>query len=283
MQKNKRFIIAFYTHKIFQKLSYFLGYPINKGICLSSENLDLDPLPFHKTYWPDVQIPFNLLEVAFTPIAKPNFIKKNFLSKVYHNYFIFNFLNLHLLPDLLTKIIHNYYKHYSVIDDLKLMHQSWFSAIMRYANLVEFKLTLSWFGSFNTLKFPWLYFFTIVDILETALIPIVGSDYWGVTVELPCLYFIVGTLADEINHLVLTVPYLSSEAKISKIVFKKQVREILVFSTIPILWYKFKTPNNLIKIWHSKNLNQKQFIKLIEKDLNIQLIPDLIIIKPEIL
>jgi len=145
---------------------------------------------------------------------------------------------------------------------------------MIYTHMLEIRSTSTWFSRFNPFEFPWNYFCALIDPFESYITRFLPVEFFQISIEMPFLLVTFGFIADQINHLVYTIPYISSEAKPSGIFIRRKLRKILVFSTIPILWCKSKIPNIIREFWYSKHFNIIEFLTLIKKDLNIDILPD---------
>ena len=87
----------------------------------------------------------------------------------------------------------------------------------------------------------------------------------------------LGVIADSLNHLVFTMPFLPSEAEETKLVVNNEMRDVLVFHYLPILWYKHPIPNDIREFWYSQRPDILEYMQTAYKDLNLQLLPNKII------
>ena len=115
-------------HKIFQILSFFLGYPYNKGIPIPQNFSDFSK-PEHITLWPNVQPALKWSEIFFTPTPRMNLIKKYNQKNFYTSFFIFDYTNINFLPNLISKIIYNHFKIYNEIKSLRKIRKKFLSGL----------------------------------------------------------------------------------------------------------------------------------------------------------
>jgi hypothetical protein len=81
---------------------------------------------------------------------------------------------------------------------------------MVYSQIVILRIALSWYIYINPYTFPWCYLAAAVDWTEDVLQGIVSdprSKYYWVFLG------ILGVVADSLNHLVFTMPFLQVKAK----------------------------------------------------------------------
>ena len=124
--------------------------------------------------------------------------------------------------------------------------------------------------------FPWSYLAAAVDWTEDVLQGIVPSVL-GVNVTGSVFLGALGVIADSLNHLVFTMPFLPSEAEETKLVVNNEMRDVLVFHYLPILWYKHPIPNDIREFWYSQRPDILEYMQTAYKDLNLQLLPNKII------
>ena len=56
-----------------------------------------------------------------------------------------------------------------------------------------------------------------------------------------------------------------------------QIKDVLVFHYLPILWYKHPIPNDIREFWYSQRPDILEYMQTAYKDLDLQLLPDRII------
>ena len=142
--------------------------------------------------------------------------------------------------------------------------------------MVILRITISWLIWINPYTFPWSYLAAAVDWTEDVLQGIVPSVL-GVNVTGSVFLGALGVIADSLNHLVFTMPFLPSEAEETKLVVNNELRDVLVFHYLPISWYKHPIPNDIREYWYSERPDILEYMQTAYKDLNLQLLPNRII------
>ena len=261
-------------HRIFRICAYFFGYPYNKGILKVTDSSDFF-IPYHITFWPVVQPAFTWSQVAFTPAPQMNLIRKFISKEFYVNFFIDRYKNINFLPTILSWIIQVYLNIFYEDPFLEKSRKYCFLIPTIYTHMINMRIGSSWFGRFSPFIYPWKYLFLSVDTVEGFVTRFLPIKFFQVSIELPFLLFVSGFIADQVNHLVYTIPYLPSEVMYTSIFNKRRkLRPILFFSNIPVLWCKFQIPNLLKRFWHSKHLNIIEYLSFFYTDLNINALPD---------
>jgi hypothetical protein len=70
------------------------------------------------------------------------------------------------------------------------------------------------------------------------------------------------------------MPFLPSEAEETKLVVNNEMKDVLVFHYLPILWYKHPIPNDVREFWYYQRPDILEYMRNAYKDLNLQLLPD---------
>ena len=99
----------------------------------------------------------------------------------------------------------------------------------------------------------------------------------GVNITGSVFLGIIGVLADSLNHLVFTMPYLPMEGEQTTMLINKRVTEVLVFHYLPILWYRYPIPNELREFWYKERPDILEYMEKAYQNLDIQFLPDNII------
>jgi hypothetical protein len=85
---------------------------------------------------------------------------------------------------------------------------------------------------------------------------------------------ILGVVADSLNHLVFTMPFLPSEGQPAKALINEELREVLVFRYLPILWYRYPIPNEIREYWYNQRPDILKYMQKAYQNLDIQFLPD---------
>jgi len=144
---------------------------------------------------------------------------------------------------------------------------------MVYSQIVILRIALSWFIYINPYTFPWCYLAAAVDWTEDVLQGIVPAIL-GVNITGSVFLGILGVIADSLNHLVFTMPFLPSEGEETKLLINQQMKDVLVFHYLPILWYRYPIPNEIKEFWYKERPDILNYMQKAYKDLDIQFLPD---------
>jgi uncharacterized protein YggT (Ycf19 family) len=147
---------------------------------------------------------------------------------------------------------------------------------MVYSQIVILRIALSWFIYINPYTFPWCYIAAAVDWTEDVLQGIVPAIL-GVNITGSVFLGILGILADSLNHLVFTMPFLPSEGEETKLLINQQMKDVLVFHYLPILWYRYPVPNEIREYWYKERPDILEYLQKAYKDFDIQFLPDRIV------
>jgi hypothetical protein len=275
------------VENFFKKIAELFGYPKNPGMPTIYEMPNetyarsqfFDSLPTHKTYWPPIQQPETWFEMILGPAPKletiPRYIYEN-REEGFYSFYVENYKNLYFLPDWLSEFIQVQLNICLDISVLETIREVLFIGLMVYSQMVVVRIAISWLIYINPYTFPWCYLAAAVDWTEDVLQGIVPAIL-GVNITGSVFLGILGVIADSLNHLVFTMPFLPSEAEETKVLINNDTKDILVFHYLPILWYRHSIPNNIREYWYYKNPEILDYMQKSYKDLNIQFLPDNII------
>jgi hypothetical protein len=147
---------------------------------------------------------------------------------------------------------------------------------MIYSQMVVLRIAISWLIYINPYTFPWCYLAAAVDWTEDVLQGIVPAIL-GVNITGSVFLGALGVLADSLNHLVFTMPFLPSEAEETKLLINQEMKDVLVFHYLPILWYRDPIPNNVREFWYYQRPDILEYMQTAYKDLDIQFLPNSVI------
>jgi uncharacterized protein YggT (Ycf19 family) len=159
---------------------------------------------------------------------------------------------------------------------LETIREVLFVGLMVYSQIVILRIALSWFIYINPYTFPWCYLAAAVDWTEDVLQGIVPAIL-GVNITGSVFLGILGVIADSLNHLVFTMPFLPSEGEETKLLINQQMKDVLVFHYLPILWYRAPIPNEIREFWYKERPDILNYMQKAYKDLDIQFLPDNIV------
>ena len=292
MSLDEKFIpvrSAFYdlVSNFFKTIAGLFGYPRNPGMPtisdlpsnLYSRSTFIDNLPTHRTSWPPVQRPETWFDMVFGPSPKvepvPRYIYES-KEEGFYNFYIENYKNIYFLPDWLSEFIQVRLNLCLDISFLETIREVLFVGLVVYSQLIMLRIALSWYIYINPYTFPWCYLAAAVDWTEDILQGIVPSIL-GVNVTGSVFLGILGITADSLNHLVFTMPFLPSEGEETKLLINQQMKDVLVFHYLPILWYRYPIPNDIREFWYKERPDILNFMQKAYKELDIQFLPDTVI------
>lgn len=271
----------------FKKIAGLFGYPQNPGMPTIYEMPNeryvrsqfFDCLPMHKTYWPPIQQPETWFEMIVGPAPKIESISRYIYENKeegFYSFYIENYKNLYFLPDWLSEFIQVRLNICLDISLLETVREVLFIGLMIYSQMVVVRIAISWLIYINPYTFPWCYLAAAVDWTEDVLQGIVPAIL-GVNITGSVFLGVLGVIADSLNHLVFTMPFLPSEAEETKVLINNDMKDILVFHYLPILWYRHLIPNNIREYWYYQKPEILEYMQKSYKDLNIQFLPDNVI------
>ena len=292
MSLDEKFIpirTGFYemVESLFQKLAGLFGYPQNPGMPTLNNLTDeasirsqfLENLPSHQTFWPPIQRPETWFEMIFGPSPRlddvPRYVYEN-REEGFYNFYIENYKNLYFLPDWLSEFLQVRLNLCLDISLLEIIREVLFIGLMIYSQMVILRIAISWLIYINPYTFPWCYLAAAVDWTEDVLQGIVPSIL-GVNITGSVFLGGLGVIADSLNHLVFTMPFLPSEAEETKLLINQEMKDVLVFHYLPISWYRYPIPNNIREFWYYQRRDILEYMQTAYKDLHIQFLPNNII------
>ena len=145
--------------------------------------------------------------------------------------------------------------------------------------MVILRIAISWLIYINPYTFPWSYLTTAVDWTEDTLQGIVPSVF-GVNVTGSIFLGALGVVADSLNHLVFTMPFLPSEGEPTKLVINNQMKDVLVFHYLPATWYRFPIPNDIREFWFNERPDILEYMQTSYPNLGLEFLPDDQIVHP---
>ena len=292
MSLDEKFIpirTSFYNFvgNFFEKIAGFFGYPDNPGIPTIQELAGevyvraefLEKLPYRKTDWPPIQRPETWFEMVFGPSPKmdlvPRYIYEN-NEEGFYNFYIENYKNIYFLPDWLSEFIQINLNVCLDITILEIIREVIFLGFVIYTQIVIIRISLSWFIYINPYTVPWCYIAAAVDWTEDVLQGVIPSIL-GVNITGSVFLGILGAFADSLNHVVFTMPFLPSEAEETKLLINQQMKDVLVFHYLPVLWYRYSIPNDIREFWYQERPEILKYMQKAYQDLDISFLPESVI------
>ena len=289
MSLDEKFIpirTGFYemVDSLFKRIAGLFGYPGNPGMPTiydqaSTRSKFLENLPSHRTFWPPIQRPETWFDTIFGPYPKidsvPRYVYEN-RDEGFYNFYIENYKNIYFLPDWFSEFLQVRLHFCLDITLLETIREVLFLGLVIYSQIVILRITLSWFIFINPYTVPWCYIVAAVDWTDEILQGVVPAIL-GVNITGSIFLGILGVLADSFNHLVFTMPFLPSEAEESKLLLQQQMKDVLIFHYLPILWYRYPIPNEIREFWYYQRPEILDYMRKAYQDLGIEFLPDSVV------
>ena len=272
---------------VFKKLAELFGYLENPGMPtvydrpsdVYARSQFIADLPQHRTFWPPVQRPETWFEMIFGPTPKVETVPRYMYEsnqEGFYNFYVENYKNIYFLPDWLSEFIQIRLNICLDITILETIREVLFVGLMVYSQMVILRIALSWFIYINPYTFPWYYLAAAVDWTEDVLQGIVPAIL-GVNITGSIFLGILGVVADSLNHLVFTMPFLPSEGEETQLLINQEMKNVLVFHYLPILWYRHPIPNEIRQFWYRERPDILQYMQKAYLSLDIEFFPDEVI------
>jgi uncharacterized protein YggT (Ycf19 family) len=204
--------------------------------------------------------------------AVPKYIYES-KEEGFYNFYIENYKNIYFLPDWVSEFLQIRFNLCLDLTLLETIREVLFVGLLIYSQIVILRIALSWYISINPYTFPWCYLAAAVDWTEDVLQGIVPAIL-GVNITGSVFLGILGVIADSLNHLVFTMPFLPSEGEETKLLINQQLKDVLVFHYLPILWYRYPIPNDIREFWYTERPDILNYLQTAYKDFDIQFLPD---------
>ena len=260
------------SEKLLYSIAEFLGYPDIPGMPIHPRDEELYEdivsksfLKRHITHIPpkQEQRPETLTEALFGTFPYTMPVEKHFYehkAEGYYNFYIENYRNIFFLPDWLSAYIQ--IKLNITVDhtDLEMSRDIIFYLILLYGTIVSIRTTLFWMITINPYTYPWTIAVEFVDWIYDTLAGILPC-FVGMDLAPTVLTAAVGKLADTVNHLVFTMPFLPSEGNKVKMIVDGELKDVIQFHYLPYLWYEFPIPAYLRNFWFSERPDILEFME----------------------
>ena len=267
--------------------TYLFNYPNVPGMDVLPSESDqrmafeeyVRQLPVHQTRTPPQAVPTQLSDVIFGNIPHFDKITRTFYQHKtdgFYNLYIPDYQNIWFLPDWLSKWIQLNLEITVDVGPLEHVQQAVFLALVLFYFLIEFRVKLYWFLTINPYTRPWIYLIALTDWLNdwvAGLAPVL----FGIDCSPMLVMAVVGKIADSLNHLVFTMPFLPSEGQPGKMMIDNEVQDVILFRYLPSLWYTHSIPNSLREFWYTDRIDILNFMKKNYAHLEIEFLPERIL------
>ena len=284
--------------ELFEQFASQYGYPNNPGIRTFAEVVDkqqagiglkliptdgvalIDKLPKRISSFPPVQRPETYFEMIFGPVPRVDTVSRysyETQDEGFYNFYVENYRNTFFMPDWLSEFIQVKLNFCMDLSGIEIAREIMFVGLVIFSQLILLRIAIAWFLSINPYLFPWSYLIATVDWTEELLQGVIPSLF-GVNLTGSIFLGAIGVVADGLNHLILTMPYLPSEGEATQLSLNGKLKEVVVFHYLPSLWYTHPIPNDLREYWFSERPDILEYMKTAYSDLNLHLLPDSYII-----
>lgn len=275
------------VNNIFKAAAGFFGYPKNPGMPtiyempskIYARSEFLDNLPMHQTSWPPPQRPETWFEMLFGPAPKvdvvPRYVYES-KEEGFYNFYIENYKNIYFLPDALSEFIQVRLHICLDISLLETIREVLFVGLVIYSQIVVLRIALSWLIYINPYTFPWCYIAAAVDWTEDVFQGIVPAIL-GVNITGSIFLGMLGVVADSLNHLIFTMPFLPSEGEETKLLIDQEMKNVLVFHYLPASWYRYPIPNEIREYWYNQRPDILDYMQKSYRNLDVQFLPDSVV------
>jgi len=268
------------------KFAGFFGYPESPGMevggnITAQEMVYRSGLAAHKLSKPYGQEPSTLFEVVFGSRPKTDPIPRYLYTSSdegFYNFYVQHYRNAFFLPDRISRFFQLKFNLGEDLSSLEYAREFLFLLFVLYAQIIIIRIALSWFIKINPYKVPWCYILVVTDWLEDAVQGIFPSAFSINFISTLYVGFL-GFMADLMNHIVFTMPYLPSEGERMTLNVNGQLRSILVFHNMPKLWLQYPIPNYLREFWYTERPDILEYMQKTYSDSNVNFLPDQIFLE----
>ena len=275
------------TGEFFQQTAKLYGFPEIPGMHIYMgnhkyfwvETFKESKLPLRKLRFPPETTASNFWEIFLGNFPEVKEVERHYYHNKTDGYFSFyvdNFRNLYFLPDRVSEYIQIQLHFCSDLSFLELCRDTVFGVLVIYHHLISLRLLLNWFISINPYAFPTAYFTALVDWFEETAAQYIPALN-GIPLATPAYMMLIGRIADALNQLVFTMPFLPSEGNPIRVLIDDRPCPIIIFKFLPILWYKYPIPNEIREYWFKERTDILEYLLKAYKNVNIQFLPDQVV------
>ena len=272
----------------FEKIARtFFNYPIIKGMPADLEISEtkqkildyVSKLPVHKTGIPPLPHPKTFSQALIGNVPHLSKIERTYYfhpREGYYNFYFKNFKNIFFLPNWLSQWIQLNFNITTDIRPLVMLQEVVFVLLIIFYFIVEYRLKLFWFLTINPYTRPLVYILSLTDWLIDGIQGTFPSTF---SIDYSPIIVLggIGKIADSLNHLVFTMPFLPSEAGVGRKLEGKKYVKVIVFRHLPYLWKNHPIPNDLREYWYKDKPKILKFMKKHYGNLEIDFEPDRIL------
>ena len=217
------------------------------------------------------------VEVFFGETPKLELISRhNFINKTdgYYNFYFIHYSNIKFLPNCVSETIQILFNQCLDITAIEIVRECLFLSLLVFCEILSLRLLIYWYPVLNPYQIPFVFLVSITDWLEEPSSGIFPSPL-GINITTTVILGLLGSAADQFNHVVFTMPYLPSEGKAMRILVKKKtLTDVIVYKGLPKLWREYPIPDKIRRFWFYKRPDILNFMRRKYKDENIIFLPN---------
>ena len=264
---NLRIKLVLATSWLVENTAKLFGYPkTSTGMPIGNDPNGFNNLPIHEPRVPPAPDPNSIFEAVFGNVPKSSAIEKFYYESPqdgYFNFYIEHYRNVLFLPDWLSQSIQLSFGIGADTTGLEIVRDTLFSLIVYFMFFLQFRMMLYYFITINPYTRPWIYLISLTDWIYDLLFHL-GITKRATFFGFPLLSILVngavGVLADALNHLVFTMPFLPSEGTAGQILVNGTPKDVIMFRYLPQLWYTHSIPDTVRNFWYFERPEIYQFM-----------------------
>ena len=264
---NLRIKLVLATSWLVENTAKLFGYPkTSTGMPIGNDPNGFNNLPIHEPRVPPAPDPNSIFEAVFGNVPKSSAIEKFYYESPqdgYFNFYIEHYRNVLFLPDWLSQSIQLSFGIGADTTGLEIVRDTLFSLIVYFMFFLQFRMMLYYFITINPYTRPWIYLISLTDWIYDLLFHL-GITKRATFFGFPLLSILVngavGVLADALNHLVFTMPFLPSEGTAGQILVNGTPKDVIMFRYLPQLWYTNPIPDIVRNFWYYDRPEIYQFM-----------------------
>ena len=277
---NLRLLLIFIVGRFSQVLSICASfkskYPGMLRVQPGQELARYFRLEFHHSRFPPYPEPRTFFEAIFGDLPKIKPIEKTFFENAdgFYNFYVQNYKNILFLPDWLSKFVQ---LNFDVFDTtvLDLAREVIFIMLFYYYTLLSLRVLSYFFPTINPYTRPLVYIIFFTDWFEGLIFNLGFRAVTFLGLPVISMFFsgLIGRLADSLNHLVLTMPFLPSEGQTGRLEINGEIKDVIIFRYLPSLWAQYPIPNSLREFWYQHRPDILEYMKTYYGHLEIDFLP----------
>jgi hypothetical protein len=276
---NLRIKLVLATSWFIENTAKLFGYPKASQGMLIGANPNYG-LPSYKSQVPPAPDPNNIFEAIFGNVPHSSAIEKFYYQTPqdgYYNFYIERYRDVIFLPDWFSRWIQLTFDMAVDTAYLEIIRDTLFTLSIYFMFFLQFRTMLYYFITINPYTRPWVYLISLSDWIYDLLF------HLGITRQLTFFGFpllsmmvngVAGIIADALNHVVFTMPYLPSEGQAGQLLINGVSKDVIMFKYLPSLWYTDPIPNKLRELWYTERRDIFSYMKKNYPHFDTDLLPN---------